>query len=124
MNMGRSAVVLVVVGLCAAVAHAGEIGSPASHDVYVASRTAAPPPNTTFTVGPGATLKDDPPPPVEPLDHDEFLGEVSSTIATGGLNESVDPFSGSLHIGATDVVLPGAGGVDIVIQRYYNSGAV
>jgi len=36
-------------------------------------------------------------------------------------NEHIDPFSGNLSITHTDLVVPGNGGLDIVINRVYNS---
>ncbi len=36
-------------------------------------------------------------------------------------NEAVDPFSGSLSIVETDLVLPGNAGLDVRVQRVYNS---
>lgn len=35
--------------------------------------------------------------------------------------EHIDPFSGSLNLSHVDLVLPGNGGMDIVIQRTYTS---
>jgi len=35
-------------------------------------------------------------------------------------NESIDPFSGALSLVHTDLVLPGNGGLDIVVQRSYS----
>jgi RHS repeat-associated protein len=60
----------------------------------------------------------------DPLDRDEFLGQVSSGYLEGSFSERIDPFSGTLHINMVDVVLPGNGGLDIVIQRYYSSNVV
>src|SRR4030067_2090694 len=36
-------------------------------------------------------------------------------------NEVVDPFSGGLHLSHADTFIPGNGGLDIKIQRVYNS---
>jgi Domain of unknown function (DUF6531) len=36
-------------------------------------------------------------------------------------NEAVDPFSGTLSIVETDLVLPGNAGLDVRVQRVYNS---
>ena len=36
-------------------------------------------------------------------------------------NEIIDPFSGSLHLSHVDTFIPGNGGLDIKIQRVYNS---
>ena len=66
--------------------------------------------------------KDDP--EVEPLDRDEFLGQVESAISSQRFSERIDPFSGTLHLNMVDVVLPGNGGLEIVIQRYYSSNVV
>lgn len=60
-------------------------------------------------------------PPVELVDRDEFLGEVEESLSLSGFSERVDPFSGSVHLNMVDLVLPGNGGLDIVVQRYYNS---
>jgi len=35
--------------------------------------------------------------------------------------ESIDPFSGTLHLVNTDLVIPGNGGLDIVVQRAYTN---
>src|SRR2546428_500807 len=37
------------------------------------------------------------------------------------VKESVDPFTGNLNLLHTDVILPGNGGLDLKIQRTYNS---
>src|SRR5437867_2671875 len=37
------------------------------------------------------------------------------------VNESVDPFTGNLNLLHTDVILPGNGGLNLKIQRAYNS---
>lgn len=63
--------------------------------------------------------KDDP--EVEPLDRDEFLGQVEPAMSTQSFSERIDPFSGTLHLNMVDLVLPGNGGLDIVIQHYYSS---
>jgi hypothetical protein len=44
--------------------------------------------------------------------------------STVDYNESIDPFSGNLHLGHTDIVIPGNGGLDIRIQRSYNANGV
>ncbi|OZG73378.1 hypothetical protein BTA51_10135 [Hahella sp. CCB-MM4] len=36
-------------------------------------------------------------------------------------NESIDPFSGGLQLSYTDIYLPGNGGMDVRINRFYNS---
>lgn len=35
--------------------------------------------------------------------------------------ETIDPFSGGLGLLYTDLVIPGDGGLDIVVQRYYRA---
>jgi len=37
------------------------------------------------------------------------------------LNEDIDPFSGSLHLSHTDVTIPGNGGMDINVSRFYTN---
>ena len=37
------------------------------------------------------------------------------------LGEHIDPFTGKLQLHTTDLVIPGNGGLDITIQRSYNS---
>ena len=37
------------------------------------------------------------------------------------VNESIDPFSGSLRLSYVDMVVPGNGGLDIVVRRTYSS---
>ena len=44
--------------------------------------------------------------------------------ASSAPNEVIDPFSGSLSIVHTDLVLPGNGGLDITVQRSYSSNNV
>lgn len=39
-------------------------------------------------------------------------------------NETIDPFSGALRLSHVDLVVPGNGGLDIRIQRTYNSNNV
>jgi len=60
-------------------------------------------------------------PDYEPLDRDEFLGQVETAMATRGFSERIDHFSGTLHLNQVDLVLPGNAGLDIVIQHYYSS---
>ena len=79
-------------------------------------------PTTTITIGPN--LPADDLPDFEPLDRDEFLGQVEGAVSNQGFSERIDPFSGTLHINMVDVVLPGNAGLDIVIQRYYSSNVV
>lgn len=43
---------------------------------------------------------------------------------SSNVSESVDPYSGGLTIAHTDLVIPGAGGLDIKIKRIYNSNNV
>ncbi len=40
------------------------------------------------------------------------------------VEENIDPFSGTLTLHHKDLVIPGNGGMDIVIQRVYNSGSI
>ena len=42
----------------------------------------------------------------------------------GEFNDVVDPFSGTLNISHTDLVVPGKGGLDIAVQRTYSSGNI
>ena len=51
----------------------------------------------------------------EPGYHGEWRQAVS------GVNEQIDPFSGSLRVSHTDLVLPGNAGLDLVVQRHYSS---
>jgi RHS repeat-associated protein len=76
------------------------------------SATALPPPFA-------APLDD--PPEFEPLDKDEFLGQVEPNLLDRTFSDRVDPFSGTVQINMVDLVLPGNGGLDIVVQRYYSS---
>src|SRR3989304_4638210 len=48
-----------------------------------------------------------------------FRDQVSANA-----DERIDPFSGSLHLGHVDLFIPGNGGLDIKIQRSYNSNNV
>jgi RHS repeat-associated protein len=57
----------------------------------------------------------------ETLDRDEFLGRISMSYLEDGFQDRVDGFSGNLHINMVDVRLPGNGGLEIVVQRYYSS---
>ena len=57
----------------------------------------------------------------DPLDKDEFLGQISMAYLQSGFQDRVDGFSGHLHINAVDIRLPGNAGMEIVIQRYYSS---
>jgi hypothetical protein len=55
---------------------------------------------------------------------DQFFryAEVSHSVSYPGVpEESVDPFSGTLHILQTDIVLPGKGGFDLRLVRSYSS---
>ncbi|MEW6337014.1 MAG: S-layer homology domain-containing protein, partial [Acidobacteriota bacterium] len=54
-------------------------------------------------------------------DHDRFLGQISMSYVRDGFHDRVDAFSGSAHLNMVDVVLPGKGGLDLVIQHYYSS---
>ncbi|HED15181.1 MAG TPA: hypothetical protein ENI62_16325 [Gammaproteobacteria bacterium] len=49
-------------------------------------------------------------------------GQNSGRAYVNGMaNESIDPFSGGLLLQYQDMVLPGDGGMDIVINRFYRS---
>ena len=80
------------------------------------------PPASSFLVR-SVSAKDELP-DFEPLDRDEFLGQVENAMSGRGFTESIDPFSGTLHLTMVDVVLPGNAGLDIVIQRSYSSNVV
>jgi YD repeat-containing protein len=54
-------------------------------------------------------------------DVDEFLAYVTKPEIDAAFTDSVDPFSGYLHISMVDIRLPGRAGLDLVIQRYYSS---
>ena len=66
----------------------------------------------------------DPPTNLDPIpsyyeeagDHDERDDVVQHAT------ESVDPFTGKLRLSYVDMILPGNGGQDIVVQRSYTSG--
>lgn len=73
-----------------------------------------------YSVTPAQGGRDDEP-EFDPLNSDEFLGEVGSAVSNSGFSERVDQFSGTVHINMVDLVLPGNGGLDIVVQRYYSS---
>ncbi len=49
----------------------------------------------------------------------EEPGLNAFTSQTSDLNESISPFSGALQISNIDILVPGAGGLDIKIQRNY-----
>lgn len=74
--------------------------------------------SSSVSSGPWLKSQDDDP---EVIDRDEFLGEVEANLTRSGFSERVDPFSGAVHLNMVDLVLPGNGGLDIVVQRYYNS---
>ncbi len=93
-------------------------GVPTSLVVF-ASAGGAPGADSAWPEPPPNRTKADP--PVEPLDRDEFLGQVEASRSTRGFSEHVDPFSGSLHLNMVDFVLPGNGGLDIVVEHYYSS---
>ncbi len=57
----------------------------------------------------------------DPLDKDEFLGQISMAYLQSGFQDRVDEFSGYLHVNAVDIRLPGHAGMEIVVQRYYSS---
>jgi hypothetical protein len=52
---------------------------------------------------------------------DRFLGQISMAGVTDGFHDRVDGFSGYLHINMVDVHLPGKGGLDLIVERYYSS---
>ena len=52
---------------------------------------------------------------------DEFLSEVDLKNPLTSFEETIDHFNGTVQINMVDVSLPGAGGLDLVIQRYYSS---
>lgn len=52
---------------------------------------------------------------------DKYLGQISMSGVTEAFSDRVDGFSGNLHINMVDVRLPGKGGLDLVVQRYYSS---
>jgi len=58
----------------------------------------------------------------------DFYSEAASTNKRSAVslapNEVIDPFSGTLNLVHTDLVVPGEGGMDIVIQRSYSSNNV
>jgi hypothetical protein len=54
-----------------------------------------------------------------PYQADGFTGPHPTVSA--GIDEHVDPLSGNLLISATDLVLPGNAGFDLVVQRFYSS---
>lgn len=61
-------------------------------------------------------LASDPPP-----DRDAFFGRIAAPLEEGAFSDRVDPFSGTLTINMVDFRLPGKGGLDVVVQRYYAS---
>ena len=52
---------------------------------------------------------------------DPFLSRISRVTPTAAFQESFEPYSGQLTINMVDVRLPGKGGLDLVVQRYYKS---
>ncbi|MEE4265201.1 MAG: RHS repeat-associated core domain-containing protein [Desulfobacteraceae bacterium] len=52
---------------------------------------------------------------------DEFLSKILTPDAAGAFSETYQPFSGTMLINMVDIRLPGKGGLDLVIQRYYKS---
>lgn len=52
---------------------------------------------------------------------DPFLSRISRVSPTAAFQESFEPYSGQLTINMVDVRLPGKGGLDLVVQRYYKS---
>jgi YD repeat-containing protein len=67
---------------------------------------------------------DEPPPESESLMPD-FYSDPSISTSKGYLggagSVTVDPFSGMASISTTDIVIPGNGGMDIVLTRSYNA---
>lgn len=57
----------------------------------------------------------------DPLDKDEFLGQISMAYLQSAFQDRVDEFSGYLDINAVDIRLRGNAGMEIVVQRYYSS---
>jgi RHS repeat-associated protein len=56
----------------------------------------------------------------------QYLGNTSeennlSSIYTGSIGDNIDIRSGALSLGQTDLNLPGRGGLDLVLTRYYSS---
>ena len=51
---------------------------------------------------------------------DQFISE-RTTSPFQQVSESIDPFTGNLNLLHTDIILPGDGGLDLKIQRAYNS---
>jgi len=80
---------------------------------------------TLFALGVGSVQAEDKDPDrvrdADALDKDEFLGQISMSYLQSGFQDRVDEFSGYLDINAVDIRLPGNGGMEIVIQRYYSS---
>ena len=71
-------------------------------------------------------VSDAPPVPEAPTaadwtERDNFLGQISMSYVQDSFHDRVDAFSGRLHINMVDVTLPGHGGLDLVVQRYYSS---
>ena len=53
-------------------------------------------------------------------DSDPYLNRMAP-VGGSTFTDSINPYSGELMIHAVDVHLPGKGGLDLVIQRYYRS---
>lgn len=53
--------------------------------------------------------------------YDETGFRLNKTYIRYSPQESINPFSGNLILSYTDIVLPGNGGLDLKIQRIYNS---
>ena len=50
---------------------------------------------------------------------DGYLAKVAPAMGGQTFQESYQPFSGTYLLNMTDIYLPGKGGLDLVIQRYY-----
>ncbi len=89
----------------------------------VVVKSVTPPPQSSpmIVAAQGTTTSDRDLPDYEPLDHDQFLGKISTGILDHAFNEHISPFSGTLILNQIDAVLPGNAGLDIVVQRYYTS---
>src|SRR5262249_2302262 len=53
--------------------------------------------------------------------YDQKGVDMPRGFAVGAPNELVDPFSGNLVLSHTDLHLPGLAGLDLILQRVYNS---
>lgn len=53
---------------------------------------------------------------------DEYLARIGEGRSSESFRESFQSFSGQVLINMVDLRLPGVGGLDVVVQRYYQSG--